>query len=769
MKVSAKWLVVLTGLISTAASLVGGLFMYVEGLRILESAVEEIGTAEVASMADQMQKRVISAEKVNVRYMEVLRGEFGRHVDTREKLQDFIADVGRAHVHHSELGHGGIGIFGADPAGPAFNNSFYNLMISSFTETEEENLNMNIVQDSEYCPYPCIRGYKMGAAYPEPAEYKFNFSTGIIRLGLAKKAELNMSVNTGFWVGPFAWRGTDGTPYSYIFRTTVMAPLPGKEFQNSQMFFFAFLTMRMIDKVVKESSGVHDRMAIVQFTKDNKVFAAKNIPMKGAARTCGWASFQECDLTIADILDDDYREIIIKLNGTGDRAFTSINGIWVIKRRIFRNEGDSSVTVDPSFDSIYLLWFRPESTINDKLNSALFLFVGFVVAVFVFDVVIGIGEIILVARPLNRLSEATGYIELLCLDTAEDVLNSTGSVRVSEVDNVKRGLLFIVSSLREYKAYLPRTLFEDDSVSSGEEKQSSSYSHSHSPTMFADRTSRTPPTSTRHSEVACPGIPTMTKLKMRSVRVASLLLRFRAFTPTPAIADLTNTFGNTISHIEQVTKLSNGALHPFLAGDCRTLLVTFPTTDKAIGSAVTLASELPVKAGYGVTVGSYFAGNMGSATYRCYSVVGCMSQVLIACHHLAFQACRLFGESCIVSPSATCRTVLDRYRTEPALILRTESESGEAAPPVIVDEVVGDACRDESNKEWMYDLEDLEHGVLLPLLGNVLEGKFVIADVDNVTVPREARLASYILKKVKKSGNEAGFYCDSHNTTVTGL
>eukprot|EP01059_Diplonema_ambulator_P027767 TRINITY_DN463_c0_g5_i1.p1 TRINITY_DN463_c0_g5~~TRINITY_DN463_c0_g5_i1.p1 ORF type:complete len:131 (+),score=33.89 TRINITY_DN463_c0_g5_i1:119-511(+) len=104
---------------------------------------------------------------------------------------------------------------------------------------------------------------------------------------------------------------------------------------------------------------------------------------------------------------------------------------------------------------------QTSTKVSGDMHKALFLFVGFIAGVVVFDFLIGAVEILLIARPLMHLAAATWPMRMMWLKEAEEMILASGNdfLQISEVVAMRNGLLFAIRSLREYKSFMPATLF----------------------------------------------------------------------------------------------------------------------------------------------------------------------------------------------------------------------------------------------------------------------------------------------------------------------
>eukprot|EP01063_Lacrimia_lanifica_P033843 TRINITY_DN6141_c0_g1_i1.p1 TRINITY_DN6141_c0_g1~~TRINITY_DN6141_c0_g1_i1.p1 ORF type:complete len:1112 (+),score=336.03 TRINITY_DN6141_c0_g1_i1:63-3398(+) len=114
------------------------------------------------------------------------------------------------------------------------------------------------------------------------------------------------------------------------------------------------------------------------------------------------------------------------------------------------------------FMSKYVLWIQPTSSVQDKVNAALTLLILFSVLVFAFDVVLSGLEYIFVAKPMKDLSDAIVAMGSMDTNPAERVLEkqAQSSFMVSEVYTLVEGMMRTVQNLNEYRTFIPPQLLQ---------------------------------------------------------------------------------------------------------------------------------------------------------------------------------------------------------------------------------------------------------------------------------------------------------------------
>ena len=125
-------------------------------------------------------------------------------------------------------------------------------------------------------------------------------------------------------------------------------------------------------------------------------------------------------------------------------------------------------TYHPDNGRVDLIWMKPVSSVNHRVIEALTHLIVCSCAIIIFDVILALCEYFTIARPLNDVVEAIVHLQKLDLISAESRLNDI-SIRCfgsKEVGCLIDGIRFATYSLMEYKKFLPRLLFieaEEDS------------------------------------------------------------------------------------------------------------------------------------------------------------------------------------------------------------------------------------------------------------------------------------------------------------------
>eukprot|EP01063_Lacrimia_lanifica_P031584 TRINITY_DN5243_c1_g1_i2.p1 TRINITY_DN5243_c1_g1~~TRINITY_DN5243_c1_g1_i2.p1 ORF type:complete len:838 (+),score=271.97 TRINITY_DN5243_c1_g1_i2:32-2515(+) len=118
------------------------------------------------------------------------------------------------------------------------------------------------------------------------------------------------------------------------------------------------------------------------------------------------------------------------------------------------------------FDNVALLWLRPVSSVDQKVQSALVLLLVFTALVFLFDVLLSLMEVMLIAQPLRDVNVAVEMIGGMETELAAARLrvHQKRAVVVSEMDSLVAGMLNTIDHLENFRSFLPASVLRSMST-----------------------------------------------------------------------------------------------------------------------------------------------------------------------------------------------------------------------------------------------------------------------------------------------------------------
>ena len=119
--------------------------------------------------------------------------------------------------------------------------------------------------------------------------------------------------------------------------------------------------------------------------------------------------------------------------------------------------GTLTVIIDP-----VIIWLRPTSVVKHKVTRAVTFLLVFVGIVFFVDLVLAAIEIILIARPMSRISMAlqtAGKME--DLEEAQAICDTMGKVYIDEVEKMRMSFYTMTDWLFAYRPFIPEGVRRD--------------------------------------------------------------------------------------------------------------------------------------------------------------------------------------------------------------------------------------------------------------------------------------------------------------------
>ena len=119
-----------------------------------------------------------------------------------------------------------------------------------------------------------------------------------------------------------------------------------------------------------------------------------------------------------------------------------------------------------------IVWMRPTSTVQGKVQDALKLLIMFTLLVFLFDGLVAVAEVVFIVRPIHTVSEAVRQIGHMRTREAARSMRACSEKRVmlKEFQELTHGLAATVWRLDNYKSFIPESIFLQRS-SAGEQQE----------------------------------------------------------------------------------------------------------------------------------------------------------------------------------------------------------------------------------------------------------------------------------------------------------
>eukprot|EP01059_Diplonema_ambulator_P001959 TRINITY_DN11614_c0_g1_i1.p1 TRINITY_DN11614_c0_g1~~TRINITY_DN11614_c0_g1_i1.p1 ORF type:complete len:553 (+),score=132.90 TRINITY_DN11614_c0_g1_i1:159-1661(+) len=393
----------------------------------------------------------------------------------------------------------------------------------------------------------------------------------------------------------------------------------------------------------------------------------------------------------------------------------------------------------PSLDSA-ILWFATTDSVQRKVFAALTVFIIFACTVFVFDLFIALLEIGLVAVPLTRIAGSLSKLQTFEPDVVIKCVNGL-TLGVKEVHEVAKGLNLACLALKEYKAFLPATLFvqETGSDGGGEGAKDKASENRLSPESVG---SDHPSPSSSPTAAGAKVMPT--DVSMSNEKGSFVKVRFMSdHLPTPDMLSAVTEMVENIAH------LMKGTVH-FSVCEPGTFYVSFNISRrvmecarKAAHFAVSIAkdnrAQLCVSAG--MAHGIVAAGNIGSASLRGFVLHG---PVMLNLHAAQVYAHRMQGSvraPVVVLNGRMCDMLIGVFETVAVGVLKVEEGRNDVMHCLKkVSEVAG--------QEWMYELSMSRQDTLLVYFNELARGNDIaLPKVNEDDLCEEQRVALNMARK----------------------
>ena len=475
-------------LVSTGASMGGGLVMYFESLASLEATVETTSKSEVEGLENTLKRLLVlttyTADSVRAFHYnnEVVSSHDPRVVSNQTRAFSFsntksmhlggagyvlvpydIADgsgvyslvwneplreKGKFHYlhgeHHKYLNHTeGLEYFpvnhSADPPVPTQMMVHTNLLDDGTGEVDEWVYDWDGV---DYLINMLPRDYDPRDGVPPPGW----------DAGLAEAVGHK-------WRPPRAWRSVDGSVYTYSGYDSVHVPPPAPHPWSK---YRAVLIV-----------GLH---MFLPWQADLDDYKARNV-----------------DTTVA-LVDAKLRIVFASTTGRSmiDRCMTTRNSFSVTRPLSCATRVDEIPSLKKAFDDLvnedvyegtfrtmtldgeehfvrrsanfhqdlFLLWYRPKSTVQGKVQEALVVLIIFTALVFAFDLLVSTLEVVFIAQPMRQLSAAIQNVSNFETESATAAISryDNAHVVIKEINSLMVGMLFTIQRLEEFRTFMPQSV-----------------------------------------------------------------------------------------------------------------------------------------------------------------------------------------------------------------------------------------------------------------------------------------------------------------------
>ena len=745
LRFSTKYLILLAGMVSTAASLAGGLVLYFEGLDVIEATVKEVARADVQYLSQKSTEPFNSAQNALSETLDLLQR---LRFNTRAEFIDWIRNRLIWTTYHNKLLIESSGIRGFTKNNTA-SDQVYEVIWHERRITGEYDWIFATYEPSwnnTECgsAFPCVAAYTIDpTSNPSPLlDNIYNYSDAG-RVQYSRDLRGKFGDTGSLFIGPWVWFAADGNPYVY-FNYYMSVPAYNAPFFSDTMEFtivLAIVADPWVD-MMKEYRTEAD-VLILQLDKHlDSVVLAGNIP--GIAPQPGCTASQNilkatCLRTVGQ-LEQKYIDLILAAQSTPNDLIVRTNGHWLIKTRIYTTHPSSEGLQD-----IYMLWMRPTSTVEAEMDHALHLLIAFVVGVFLFDFMIGLLEVFLIAVPMREVEQSFIALQRMDLDKAEsdvEAIRSCLPIEMSELFSLRKGVLFAIQSLREYKAYLPQTLFVEEDAESESNTSGTEVSHGQQSSKQSKHSEQSSSKAQSHISTKFTGVKT--EMGTRSCRGVVMMVDFN-LRNAKGVFEVSQ-YCNSVSFLQGLAETYQGVVHSFSTLSCETLVISWNTARRcfdglkqATSCADNISKRRSVTVSYmGCTI---HHGNIGTATMRGFVLYGSDEGVWKALFQYAKELHRVLDTSVAVTDGKTAAEMTSVC----SLVSVGRVVLGRRTIPAHV--ILG--LLQDADVEWMYSV-DTEGSALSKAMDQMLLGQEYSTQGIKVNSVLETKLLKALNRNCKK-------------------
>ena len=650
MRIYTTWMVIASGVVSTVISVAAGLVMYLEGLQVIEKTVEETGLADLQALSREGRKSFEVTENHGLRLSDMLRNFKG--TSSMELFEEWTTVRFVGETYRSNLVHG-IAAYGRNTSNKSqriYDIVWYDVYKNGVRFYVNARVNSSI--NTTACPFPCAVTYSI----PEPETAQlgpniYNFTANIVSdEAIAGYESSNIEPGSSWWEGPFIWFSGDGNPYVYLINMLWLPPTPDHNILGE---YQSIAVTDVLSEPLRDLMAAFATEAKVMITQVGRgldsVILTGNFADAEMSRNCSFTgtlsmtAFAPCQKYLMN-LTKEFRDLAVELNGTTSRKFRRGSSYWMMKDHLFLK----SHQLD-TLDDIYLMWFRSISSVNSQLDRALILFIVFAIGVASFDILLGAAEVVLIARPLHSLANSISFLCSLDLRGAETIIKPFRNSVIAECQDLSRGLLFAITSLDEYKAFLPKSLFHDSTESDEAE-------HSVASLLNTVNTSVSG-VSEKKRALSMDNFFVQTALRVGMSRSPMTTMAIKLL--GVSLSKGVRSYVDALSDLESVIQSSKGTLHPFFVVEPYVHCATWNGVSSVSYDRVCRAALL-LKDKHHIAINSEFScnsGNVGTATMRSFVVSGMTDKLILPILHAASWLGEKVNTPCVLMTSAVAAKV----------------------------------------------------------------------------------------------------------------
>eukprot|EP00756_Hemistasia_phaeocysticola_P009731 Hpha_TRINITY_DN14943_c3_g10::TRINITY_DN14943_c3_g10_i1::g.143127::m.143127 len=453
--------------VSTVVSLMGGMVLYFEGLSALEDTARNLALSESQVASERLGLYFVTVKEQAEQYEQIMlkAGQKDWSLNVTE-LRDYNMDLASALTRTNRrivLGFGFDVVSGPNDSVEDYYQTFWwdeiteESLVARYGGTKMYVTATSGTHQSASCPDPasthhCVRANIVNNNTDQVFGYAYDWSRRIWTYEeiMAKSGGWRMSA-------VLSWQSYDGTPYLYTqYWKFIPVMIPGHPSLGGGVVLQEMMMLNgwTQDLVALESKGSMFAISMTQGLQGD-VFASSLNDLSVCSDRSALENYG-CTIRL-DVYHKWVALAAVHINNTAEGSFvrSTLDGgeYWLMRQVISKgNERDSYGRLD-------LVWTLATSTLEGRVIRSLMMFVGFIVAVVVFDVLTLFFELYKFAQPLRAMSRALVHLDsmnLEIIDAELGVIQRRHSVfAVSDVQKLLEAFSTAISALRVYRDFIP--------------------------------------------------------------------------------------------------------------------------------------------------------------------------------------------------------------------------------------------------------------------------------------------------------------------------
>ena len=474
-------------LMSTAASMAGGLIMYFESLASLEETVRDTSQSEVKSLEGEI--RGVLDQTADV--AEVVRA-FTYNTESVTSTDPSVW-INQSRALSFSLTRS-LGIFAVGyvllPHDLDDNSAVFHLVWMEEQHNGELEImhgryHENLLPSSEYFkvntsatpPQPTdmtIKTNRINTVTGELMDFMYNWNAVSYILDMLppsydprggqvpseewKPGRAHAVAHK--WRTPLSWRSSDEKVYTYSGYDSVYAPpaAPHPWSKYRAVVILSQYTYNKWDSAIMEYKSRNPDTTVVVFGSESKIVFAATTGDKMVNELCntGRKEFSvtdplSCATKVDTVESPAFRDAYRKM---ADEPFNTFKQLSLDGEDYFVRKGGQL------HQDAVIIWMRPKSSVEGKVNEALVLLVVFTALVFAFDLMVSVLEVIFIALPMRRLASAIHHVGDLETEVAAAAIApyEKAHVVVREIHSLMNGMMRSIERLEEFRTFMPDSL-----------------------------------------------------------------------------------------------------------------------------------------------------------------------------------------------------------------------------------------------------------------------------------------------------------------------